>query len=282
MQEPGFCFCVALLLTRCTRGQDGVPFVIKYITCHWHLFVTSFGTFCNNLVSAAERVCARMGSTHLAHHDGLAAGLSGLQFLRTLREAECRKSILKVARDMGPVFTRLLVGKGRSGLSAEEFLELGEALIGKVCLAIHSGRKRFMGGYNAMDSSRCVDSVLRYVLRAKPVEYTDAVHAWLLKQQASKFRTKQLKDMFYFGIHTSSDMTSVIAFYESICTGAVTFASVLAHFCEVRQCINKFSLAGVALLIKLYYSVPCASKLPMCALQPCVQERGCSHMHVLQ
>lgn len=47
-------------------------------------------------------------------------------------------------------------------------------------------------------------------------------------------------------------MKTTITRYERICKGTVTFATVLDHFCEVRQCINKYSMAGVALLIQLH------------------------------
>ena len=47
-------------------------------------------------------------------------------------------------------------------------------------------------------------------------------------------------------------MAKSIRHFMTICTGTVTFATVFVHFCEVRQCINKYTLGGVAFLIKLY------------------------------
>ena len=49
--------------------------------------------FSKKLVAASRKLCKKKGGTYLAHHDGLATGLSGLQFLATLLACnECRDS----------------------------------------------------------------------------------------------------------------------------------------------------------------------------------------------
>ena len=97
-----------------------------------------------------------------------------------------------------------------------------------------------------------IECALRHALGTKPLEYTESVHAWLLKQQTKTFRMQQLKDMYYFGVQSHQDMAKCIRHFMTICTGTVTFATVFVHFCEARQCINKYTLGGVAFLIDLY------------------------------
>ena len=55
--SSGFYFCLALLIIRCTRGEKGVVFVIKYMSCHWETFTLRFEAFCKALVTAAEKIC---------------------------------------------------------------------------------------------------------------------------------------------------------------------------------------------------------------------------------
>lgn len=250
--QAGYFFCLALLIARCTRGEFGVPFVIMFTASHWATFVKDFPGFCKKLVTRSRNLCKKMGGTYLAHHDGLAAGLSGLQFLGTLLLKKCREALQKVAAANAAIFSRLIAGKGRSVLTPAEFLSIGESLIGGICLAIHKGKQRWMRGYNAMDATRCIECVLRHALGTKALEYTESVHTWLLKKQTKTFRMQQLKDMYYFGVQSHKDTAKCIRHFMTICTGTVTFATVFVHFCEVRQCINKYTLGGVAFLINLY------------------------------
>ena len=90
--QAGYYFCLAFLIARCTRGEFGVPFVIMFTASHWAIFVKDFPCFCKKLVAARRKLCKKKGGTYLAHHDGLATGLSGLQFVATLFVKECRAS----------------------------------------------------------------------------------------------------------------------------------------------------------------------------------------------
>ena len=103
MEESGFYFALSLIIIRCTRGVDGVPWAIEYIVCHWSSFVARFASFCKNMVEAAERVSVQKGKTFLAHKDGLAASLSGLNFVKTLKNTECRDRLKQVARKLAPI-----------------------------------------------------------------------------------------------------------------------------------------------------------------------------------
>ena len=110
-EKPGFLLFLSLIITRCVRGQYGVPFVIKYIITNWTTFTRDFTAFCKNLVTAAETYSKEMGKTYLAHRDGLAAAFSGLQFLRTLKRKACRMNLKAIANEFKALFTRLLKTK---------------------------------------------------------------------------------------------------------------------------------------------------------------------------
>ena len=72
-----------------------------------------------------------------------------------------------------------------------------------------------MGGYNAMDSCRCIDAVLQYVLGTRPVQYTSEVHKWMSEHQSSKIRAQHDEDMRYFGIRTARDMQKQLCAFHA-------------------------------------------------------------------
>ena len=254
-ERPGYLLFLALILARCVRGQHGVPFVIKYIVTNWTKFTREFPAFCKNLVAAAEKYSKDMGRTHLAHRDGLAAGFSGLQFLRTLKMKACRMQLIKIANNFKALFTRLLKHKGSTKLSDVEFTSVGNAMMGQICMAIHSKKKRFMRNYHAMDATRCFQASLQYGLGLKTFAYTKLVHEWVLNKQAKKFRDKMIKDMYYYGLKSHEDVAKEIEKLSSNTSGTIIYSTFFAHLCEVRQCINRFTLGGVAYLVTLYHTV---------------------------
>ena len=121
-QRQGFHLFLSLMLARCTRGEYGAPFVIKYIVTHWTTFTSDFAGFCKGLVKAARDYCRTMGSTYLAHHDGLAAAFSGQQFLATLLKKRCRDNLCELANENKRLFARLLEHRGRTILTDEEYM----------------------------------------------------------------------------------------------------------------------------------------------------------------
>ena len=183
-EAPGYYLFLSLLIVRCVRGQYGAPFVIKHIVTNWITFTRDFDAFCKGLVVAAETYSKEMGKTHLAHRDGRAAAFSGLQFLKTLKKKVCRMRLTAIASESKSLFTRLLRHKGRTCLSDQEFTSLGDAMLGRICMAIHSNRVRLMRNYHAMDAMRCIQACLQYSLGLKDFSYTQLVHDWVLKKQS--------------------------------------------------------------------------------------------------
>jgi hypothetical protein len=255
-REPGYALVLSLMIARCVRGKYGAPFVIKYIVTHWATFTGDFDAFCRGLVAAAKAYSREMGSlTHLAHHDGLAAAFSGLNFLKSLLRQKCRDRLRDLAQTFAPLFTRLLRHKGRTSLSSEEYTSIGNAMMGKVCIAIHASSERFMRNYHAMDATRCFQACLQYGLGLKEFSYTEIVHSWNMDNQAKKFRDKLVKELFYFGLETAEDVAKEIGRLSASITGTIIFSTFFAHQCETRQCINRYGLAGVAFLTHLYRTV---------------------------
>ena len=255
-EQPGYFLFLSLILARCVRGQYGAPFVIKYTVTYWATFTRDFGAFCNGLVAAAEIYSKEMGKTYLAHREGLMAAFSGLQFLRTLRRKACRDKLEALAKEFMPLFTRLLQHKGRTRLSDAEFTSLGNAMMGRICLAIHSNVERFMRNYHSMDATRCFQACLQYGLGLKEFTYTKLVHDWVLKKQAKKFRDKVVKNMYFYGLKSPADVAKEIDKLSANVSGTFIFSTFFAHLCEVRQCINRFGVGGTAYLVHLYHTAP--------------------------
>ena len=67
-----------------------------------------------------------------------------------------------------------------------------------------------MSNYHAMDATRCFQACLQYGLGLKEFSYTGVVHEWTMKKQAKKFRDALVKDMFYFGLKTHTDVAAEI------------------------------------------------------------------------
>jgi hypothetical protein len=212
-------------------------------------------------VKHCKQISKLKGRTYLAHREHLHTGLSGLNFILTLIKATCRKKLCGVAEIVAPLIDRLLRARGRVGLTATEFLRIGNAIQSVVVLAIHNGTYRTMGAYNAMDANRCFDSVCLYLLRCKEIVYTEAVHEWMLSKQSAKFRAIMVKDLFYFGIQKAADMTRTVKKLRKLHpTMSVTPSTVFILYCELRQVINKFTLSGVKALCLAFASSQSAQR----------------------
>ena len=179
------------------------------------------------LVAAAAAYSGEMGGTHLAHHEGLHAAFSGMQFLRTLLRKGCRDRLCALAHEFNLLFTRLLRHRGRACLTDEEYTSLGNAMTGRICLAIHANAERFMRNYHAMDATRCFQACLQYGLGLKEFSYTELVRDWTLKKQAKTFRDELVKEMYYFGLKTQEDVAKQIDRLSANVTGTIIFSAFL-------------------------------------------------------
>ncbi len=125
VMSDGFFFMLFLLLIRFTRGSRGVLHVSEHVLKNWKLFRENFNAFCASLVEECEQLCTKHGQTYLSHREGLHTGLSGIQFIRTLKRSDCRKKLVSVATQHSDLWERLLSARGRGCMSAEEVCALG-------------------------------------------------------------------------------------------------------------------------------------------------------------
>ena len=87
LASAGYLLALLFLLLRCTRGLAGVPVVCDYTLGHWSDFSDDFDVFCKGLAKHYEQVCRKSCAAYLSHREGLHTKLSGIFFLRTLRNA---------------------------------------------------------------------------------------------------------------------------------------------------------------------------------------------------
>ena len=135
-QEAAFRIALLFLVLRGTRGLLGVPAVCDYTLGHWEVFLHDFASYCRGLGSHCVKMCKKCGSPVLSHNEGLHVKLSGIHFLRTLRNGKHREKLVGLAKKMKQVVSRLLRHRGRGVLAEREVIDFGEAVQGGMTLAI--------------------------------------------------------------------------------------------------------------------------------------------------
>ena len=252
MLNGAYLFSLVFLLVRFTRGFEGIPVVCDFTLEKWSVFESDFDGFCKALVSHCEAVCKGTCISQLSHREGFHTIYSGIHFIRTLKRADCRKRIKKVAEIMKPVVSRLLRLRGRTQLTVSEIIALGNSMCGFVALAVRKGRVKMAGKYNAMDCARCFMAVCERILRCRPAEYVQVLHNWFLTKQSKKYRDEAC--LRYFGALSCDGMTRAIArMRASLSAGAsVCAATMQILYCETRQAINKYTIGGVCYLLERF------------------------------
>ena len=76
------------------------------------------------------------------------------------------------SRQIRDVLFRFWEHGGRAAaLTAFEFIQLGAAVDRQVTLAVHCGKNVRVGNYNTMETARCVELMIRFVLNGRPLVY---------------------------------------------------------------------------------------------------------------
>ena len=241
----GYLFMLSWLLLACTRGYDGVTFVANHLIKNWQLFCVDFAAYVFDLVTSAKKHCALHGSTSLSHREHFHTGLSGLQFLKTLRRKANRDRLIRIATWASGIIGRLLDGGGRSRLRADEFLAMSER-IKTIVLAVRTtknGSKKdaHVGGYNQQDKMRCFEHTIEHVLGSKEMLYTDAIHKWYARRQSKKrtVDSNALVDEYKWS-NSASMMKYIKDLQKCFPDGTVSKATANVNTCELRQSINIF------------------------------------------
>ena len=241
--RAGFLFMLSWLLLACTRGYDGISFVGNHLLKNWQLFCDDFAAYIANLVTSAKKHCALHGPTSLSHREHFHTGLSGLQFLKTLRRKVNRDRLIRIATWASGIIERLLNGGGRSRLRADEFLAMSER-IKTIVLGVRTtknGSKKdaHVGRYNQQDKMRCFEHTIQHVLGAKEMLYTDAIHKWYARRQSKNCTADNnaLVDEYKWS-NSASMMKYIKKLQKWFPDGTVSKATANVNTCELRQSIN--------------------------------------------
>ena len=62
-------------------------------------------------------------------------------------------------------------GGRAAALTAFEFIQLGAAVDRQVTFAVHRGKNVLVGNYKTMETARCVELMIRFVLHGRPLVY---------------------------------------------------------------------------------------------------------------
>ena len=173
LEDRALQLTVAMCLAKFVRGKEGVLFTVGFICAHYEVFVSDFRAFVEILYDEAWELCNNMGDmTYLAHKEGFHTGLSGLQFISALRLRHNCKRFMGASHQIRDVLFRFWEHGGRAAaLTAFEFIQLGAAVDRQVTLAVHCGKNVRVGNYNTMETARCVELMIRFVLNGRPLVY---------------------------------------------------------------------------------------------------------------
>ena len=248
---PALQFVLSFLLVFGTRGEEGVAVVCNYILGNWEDFTIDWPKFCRGLVLYCKAACETNGSkTYLSHREGRLAGLSGINFIRTLERSICRKNLVCLANVFEKTVARIFKARGRTQLLPAEIIEFGKSMKGRIYLAIQKGKMKAAGRYNAMSAARALEGVCEIVLGCKPAQYNEELHNWYVHQQGYSY-AKMLK---YFGTITRVGMIAIVKRLQKTLgkAGTVTQHTVYVLMCDTKQAINRYTHKGLNFLVETY------------------------------
>jgi hypothetical protein len=256
------------LVGRGIRGREGVQVLHDFCveeTPTWDdnscvmRFVGVFETKWRQEVLRTGKVSA------LSHQEHLHAGLSGMNFVETLKE----RDVLDLLFGPGGIASRLASFFERpEGLDADALLgfykELvkepmsmttttyfvqteGARILGKKQKAQGADTKRMPtvsdGSYNSMDFLRCFSNIMTEVFSSPDVLFTPALWSKMLQCQSKPAETKEL--LSYFDMDMSAANTVIQE------TPGMNWSTFLVCLCEVRQAMGNDRDSFIWLLEKL-------------------------------
>ena len=267
----------ALLFTRVVivlnlvRGKNGVELVGEILGQREYLHL-----FCADAVHvktwqklhrAVIHRIRQLGEScpFISHREGLASGYSGIHPLEALRHScEARHFFDKVVNGCYALVLRCMC-KGFVVLP-EHIIELWNAIKGKAPLAKRGRTLCLAARYTSMSLARVLGQLLCSILGRPLATYNESLHAAMTQGQsrvtASFFEEQDdVSDMSVFqlfGIENSRVMLELLHQAADRVQGmrcislrlqavaSVTWSTFLAHLCEVKQCLKKWSLRPLA------------------------------------
>lgn len=259
-RSPGENFLLIFLLSRCTRGSDGIPVMGDFIMKHYKIFEKNFHAFCIKLVTECHKVTRDKKKSYMAHCEGLHRAYSGMNFIDTLTNMQCRQGLLDYAAKFGRIFDRLIVQRAQTYLRSDELVEMGQELRNHVVLAIQKKKFKYAGKYNCMDAMRCLSTIVENLIPCSSTPYDQDMHHWFILRQSQKYKQEKANMLKYFKIIGAKSINDFIdRLRRGTALGAtITFATIFILLCETRQAINKYGARAICYLIEQY---KCNSKL---------------------
>ena len=252
----------SFLFARGIRGREGVEVLYEFcakFTSDWrqdHVVMS----FVDHFESRWRQEVKRTGMVSaLSHQEHLHAGLSGMNYVETLKEAENRMLLFGnggVAHRLAPFFEEpenlnaellldfytALVEQPFPMATQSYYVQLeGARILGKrpriqaaavqtrVPLVKSRVPKVSDGSYNSMDFLRCFSNVMTSVFDAPEVLFTDALWNKMLECQRKHNEIKDLLGYFDMNVGKANE------FISEWRTEGMNWTTFLICLCEVRQ-----------------------------------------------
>ena len=162
----------ALLFLHLVRGKDGVTMIGNIFGTN--TFLRRLGgdikgaALLKDLLKATRSRLRRLGlpATHLAHREGLLAGMTGLHPLLALATSTKARELFALAAQAWERVLAKVLCRGYC-LSSQDVLSLHRAVRGKVGVAVHSGTLRTARAYTAMSLARSLAELVPRVFKRR-------------------------------------------------------------------------------------------------------------------
>ena len=252
-QEMAATFIVA----RGIRGREGVEVVLRFCSSGYPRwgetsYVTQFVEMFETAWREAVRQTGKVGAlSHQEHHH---AGLSGMNYVETLKDQEYSHSLFGiggVASRLAPFFEQ------PQSLDADRLLRFYTELVrepirmnsGTFAVQLEGARmlgKKYKieegeevkqicsvtdGSYNSCDFLRCYSNIMTEVFESPEVVFTDALWSKMLQCQSKTAQTRQLLSAFGFGMNTANALIAEIP--------GMNWTTFLVCICELRQAMGE-------------------------------------------
>ena len=168
-----------------------------------------------------------------------------------LRQQDAQEALLAVAKEWAEAFDCALQEPGWQ-LSDTVLIRMGEAVRGRIHLALQNGKLKRSSGYNAMDFTRCAANILERSLGCRAAPYSERLHEWMQSLQSKGAAQGVQQARSQVGVASAEAFQNLVKALAvqsfSLCPAkrrleaVVNPLTALVHLCEVRQCLQFFGV----------------------------------------
>ena len=244
---PGNLFvtqALVILLLGLIRGRDGVCFVSVVFSERMQMLERDLPGIVRVLLQEHEEQSEyEEEDTWASHIEGRHTGHSGMHPIRALRKLSIRKSLLEVAQYWSTFLAGMHAG---ATLTPDVLTDMADAVLRNVALRVGV----MAGRYTQQQVCKYLSYMLPDLYGCRPAEYTQDFHEYLSKRQAGHGDLAQRMGFADASVFNAWVRTLSVPQWIDSDRDGITWASAWVHLCEVRQVLQRYTVAGVMQLLQ--------------------------------